>query len=244
MGHWERCQGWLETCLPAASEEAPAAETAPRKRGLRVYQSRLLRRAWEKCCTFLQLPECPLHVCGCGLRHLPPCKSPSLLIKQLQFPRVHFLSSHQPATGSGRGCRGAAMESSPAGMDTLLQKGVSNPEGKSFQVTLISSKESMKSLKVHRVNSPHKQHHGCCAKQKIWWLSGKKEAMCCRPGGAVTSMPCSAALRLPVASAGFSLLLCSLTFVHCIIGLISEHGRSANGLEVLKDRWKAIWLVP
>ena len=115
--------------------------------------------------SFQNAPSMPVVV---GLHHLPPCKSPSLLIKQPQFPRVQFLSSHQPAAGSRRGCRGgAAVESSLAGMDTLLEQGVSTPEGKIFQVTPVSSKESTKSLEVRGVNSPRKQHHGCCAKQKI-----------------------------------------------------------------------------
>lgn len=47
--------------------------------------------------------------------------------------------------------------------------------------------------------------------------------------------PCPAALRLPVVSARLSSLLPSTTFVQRIIGLMSEYGRSANGLEALKD---------
>lgn len=170
-----------------------------------------------------------LHACSYRLCHPPPCKSPFLFIKQLQFPRVRFSSSCQPAAGSTRGhSAGAAEEWTPC-----LRR-VSTPEGKIFQITPVSSKETMKRLKVHGVNSPPKQHHGCCAKERMEWPSVDRRAMCCQVGGDCALLCCCS---WPSPS-GSCLFLPSLTFVDLIISLVSECRRSAH-----EDRWKAIHIV-
>lgn len=171
-----------------------------------------------------------LHACSCGSCHLPPCKSPFLLIKQLRFLQVHF----QVVVSQLWGAEGVTVQEQLWKVHQLrwtpCLRRVSTPEGKIFQVTPVSSKETMKSLKVHRVNSSPKQHRGCCEKQKREWLSGDRQAMCCSAEGVC-------ALSCPSLSASL-LFLPSLTSVQHIISLVSEHGRSAN-----EDRWKAIWIV-